>query len=137
MHVAYIALGSNLGDREANIRAAVDALKRESAIGTVHLSSLYETQAVAGPAGQPDFLNTAARVETTLDPFALFELMLKVEKSLGRERRERWGPRTIDLDLLLFDDQIITTSQLTIPHPAMHQRWFVLKPLVEVAETIL
>jgi 2-amino-4-hydroxy-6-hydroxymethyldihydropteridine diphosphokinase len=132
-HSAYIGLGSNLGDRQAAIRAAADLLRAAQGVQALRLSSFLETDPVGGPPGQGRYLNAAARLETTLDPSALLELLLATERALGRHRSERWGPRTIDLDLLLFDQQTLHTPTLTIPHPRMHERRFVLEPLAEIA----
>jgi len=131
-HVAYIGLGANLRDRRANILAATDLLRQAPRVASVSLSSLYETEPAGGPAGQGMYLNAAARVETDLDASALLAVLLDIEARLGRQRSEKWGPRTIDLDLLLFDDQVIDTPALTIPHPRMHERRFVLEPLAEI-----
>lgn len=129
---AYIALGSNLGDREGLIRAAIRALNAVPGIRVTRVSSLLENAAVGGPAGSPSFLNAAAELQTSLEPAELLSRMLEIERSLGRVRRERWSPRTIDLDLLLYEDQVIDTQELRVPHPRMHERWFVLKPLTEL-----
>jgi 2-amino-4-hydroxy-6-hydroxymethyldihydropteridine diphosphokinase len=123
---AYVGLGSNLGDREATIRGAVEALP-----GVVAVSTLRETDPV-GVTEQPAFLNGAVVLETDLSARELLELLLSVERSLGRERRERWGPRTIDLDLLLYGDEAIDEPGLTVPHPRLHERRFVLEPLAEL-----
>lgn len=128
---AYIGLGSNLGDREATIRAAVAALP-----GLVAVSSLQETDPV-GKTDQPRFLNGVAAVETDLSAPELLQLLLSVERELGRERRERWGPRTIDLDLLLFGDETLDEPGLTVPHPALHERRFALEPLAELDPELL
>jgi 2-amino-4-hydroxy-6-hydroxymethyldihydropteridine diphosphokinase len=132
VHVAFIGIGSNLGDRERAIREAVGMLRAAAGVQRVDPSSLHETAPVGGPPGQGCFLNGAARVETTLDAPAFLRLLLDTERALGRERRERWGPRVIDLDLLLFEDRVIDTPELTLPHPRMHERLFVLLPLAEV-----
>jgi 2-amino-4-hydroxy-6-hydroxymethyldihydropteridine diphosphokinase len=124
--LAYVGLGSNLGDREATIRGAVEALP-----GVVAVSTLRETDPV-GVTEQPAFLNGAVVLETDLSARELLELLLAVERSLGRERRERWGPRTIDLDLLLYADEAIDEPGLTVPHPRLHERRFVLEPLAEL-----
>ena len=126
MTLAYVGLGSNLGDREATIRAAVAALP-----GVVAVSKLRETEPV-GVTGQPAFLNGAARLETELSPRELLDALLEVERGLGRERRERWGPRTIDLDLLLYGGETVDEPGLTVPHPSLHERRFVLEPLAEL-----
>lgn len=131
--IAYIALGSNLGDRARLIRAALDALARAPGVNVTRVSTLHETPAVGGPEGSPPFLNAAAEIETTLSPRELLSLMLEIEQSLGRRRREKWSPRTIDLDLLLYADRIIDEPTLHVPHPLMHEREFVLRPLAEIA----
>lgn len=133
VHTAYIGLGSNLGDRRSSIEAAVERLRATEGIEEVLLSSLYETEPVGGPSGQGPYLNAAGRVRTMLRPHELLAVLLRIERELGRKRRERWGPRTIDLDLLLYEDQILDTPSLTLPHPRMHEREFVLGPLAEIA----
>jgi 2-amino-4-hydroxy-6-hydroxymethyldihydropteridine diphosphokinase len=124
--LAYVGLGSNLGDRNATIRAAVAALP-----GVVAVSELRETDPV-GVTEQPAFLNGAVAVETELSARELLDALLAVERALGRERRERWGPRTIDLDLLLFGTETIDEPGLTVPHPRLHERRFALEPLAEL-----
>jgi 2-amino-4-hydroxy-6-hydroxymethyldihydropteridine diphosphokinase len=123
---AYVGVGSNLGDREALVRAAVEALP-----GVVAVSALRETDPV-GEVEQPRFLNGAVALETELPPRELLDLLLAVERRLGRERRERWGPRTIDLDLLLYGAETIDEPGLTVPHPRLHERRFALEPLAEL-----
>jgi 2-amino-4-hydroxy-6-hydroxymethyldihydropteridine diphosphokinase len=130
---AYIALGANLGDRAAAILSAVDRLKETPGIEVLKVSSLLENPAVGGPADSPPFLNAVAEIETTLAPDALLEHLLKIESDLGRVRRDRWEPRKIDLDLILFGRQTIHHPGLSIPHPRMHERRFVLQPLAEIA----
>ena len=137
IHTAYIAMGSNLGDRLATITAAIDALRADEGVFEVELSSLVETEPVGGPAGQERYLNGAARVRTTRDAGSLLALMLAIENRLGRLRREHWGPRPIDLDLLLFDDVVIDQPELTVPHPRMCERRFVLRPLAEIAGDVV
>jgi 2-amino-4-hydroxy-6-hydroxymethyldihydropteridine diphosphokinase len=129
---AYVGLGANLGDREATIRAAVDALAVEDGIEVVALSTLRVTEPV-GVGEQPLFLNGAVAVETTREPRELLELLLAVELRFGRVRvpGER-GPRTLDLDLLLYGDELIDEPELTVPHPRLHERRFVLEPLAEL-----
>ncbi|MGZ4408178.1 MAG: 2-amino-4-hydroxy-6-hydroxymethyldihydropteridine diphosphokinase [Gaiellaceae bacterium] len=123
MTLAYVGLGSNLGDREATIRRAAGL------IGASRLSPIVETEPW-GYADQPRFLNAAAEVETSLSPRAFLDHLLEVERLLGRERvGPRWGPRTIDLDLLLWDDQRISEPGLEVPHPRLRERLFVLEPL--------
>jgi 2-amino-4-hydroxy-6-hydroxymethyldihydropteridine diphosphokinase len=133
---AYIALGSNLGDREQNIRAAIRALNETRGLRVTRISSLLENPAVGGPPDSPPFLNAVVEVQTSLDPADLLERMLEIERNLGRERRERWSPRTIDLDLLLFSDWTYLSDSLTLPHPRMHERRFVLVPLAQVAPDV-
>lgn len=133
----YIALGANLGDRAGNIAAALDRLRADPASEVGDVSSLLANPAVGGPAGSPAFLNGAARIDTSLSPRALLDLLLSIERSLGRVRRTRWEPRAIDLDLILYGDRIIDEPDLSVPHPLMHQRLFVLEPLVEIAPTVI
>lgn len=133
-HRAYIGIGSNLGPRHALIHAGVRALGRVPGVRIVRLSSIIETDPV-GPPGQGPYLNAAAELETTLDPHALLDAMLAVERAHGRNRSsgERWGPRTLDLDLLIYDGLTIDEPGLTLPHPRMRERPFVLGPLSEIA----
>ena len=123
---AYVGVGANLGDREATIRAALAALP-----DVVAVSELRETAPV-GVVDQPPFLNGAAALETELSPHGLLDALLEVERRLGRERRERWGPRTIDLDLLLHGDAVVDDPGLTVPHPHLHERRFALEPLLDL-----
>jgi len=134
---AYIGLGSNLGDREAMLRSALTRLASKAGIDVLAVSSFHETEPVGGPPGQPMFLNAAARLHVTLEPVPLVQRMHAVEAALGRVRLERWGPRTIDLDLLLYDDLVIQTETLTVPHPLLHERRFVLEPLAEIAPDVV
>ena len=123
---AYVGLGANLGEREATIRAAVASLP-----GVVAVSSFRETDPV-GRTDQPKFLNGVAALETGLSARELLDVLLSVERELGRERRERWGPRTIDLDLLLYGGETVEEPGLTVPHPRLHERRFALEPLAEL-----
>ena len=125
-----IALGSNLGDSEQTIEAALAQLDRDGMRLRVR-SQLYKTAPVGPP--QPDYINASAVFYTTLRPDQVLQLLLVTEASFGRIRRERWGPRTLDLDLLFYGDQIIDTPRLILPHPRMHERAFVLVPLSEIA----
>ncbi len=127
----YISLGSNLGDREKYIARALVLLDSHRDVSVVQISSLYETQPV-GKADQGWFLNAAARLETSLSPANLLDYMHQVENCLGRKRIERWGPRTIDLDLILYDRLELLSPELTVPHPRAHKRGFVLVPLLEL-----
>ncbi len=128
---AYIGLGSNLGDREASLRQALEFLAQTPATTVVRASSLYDTEPV-GVEDQPHFLNAVAQVETTLVPRQLLWNLMLIERRLGRVRSQRWGPRTIDLDLLLYDDLVLDDDDLLLPHPEMSKRSFVLVPLVEL-----
>lgn len=128
--IAYLSLGANLGQRQEQLRAALDRL---AVLGRViATSSLYETQPVGVP-DQPWFLNCAVAVETNLSPERLLESTLAIERAMGRERTRKKGPRNIDIDIVLFDQRIVDSPRLMIPHPAMHQRRFVLAPLAEIA----
>jgi 2-amino-4-hydroxy-6-hydroxymethyldihydropteridine diphosphokinase len=132
VHRAYIGVGANLGDREPTMRAALAALDAKPGIRVVAVSSFRETDPV-GYVDQPRFLNAAAEVETELDARALLDALLSVERGLGRTRDgPRYGPRTIDLDLLLFGDAELEEPGLTVPHPRLHERAFVLEPLAEL-----
>jgi 2-amino-4-hydroxy-6-hydroxymethyldihydropteridine diphosphokinase len=128
---AYLGLGANLGDRLATLQRAVDLLDAEG-VHAVVSSRVWETDPVGGPAGQPAFLNAVVRVETELSPADLLAACHRVEAALGRVREERWGPRTIDVDVLLYDDVTTTDPDLTIPHPRMAERLFVLLPLMDI-----
>lgn len=130
---AFIGVGSNLGDRMANVAAAVTLLAETPGVRLIRESSLYETAAVGGPEGAPPFLNGAVEIATRLSPAELLGRLLEIERSLGRERRVKWEPRPIDLDILLFGQQITSSIDLVIPHPLMHERRFVLEPLAEIA----
>lgn len=132
MPTAYLALGSNLGDRRAHLAAAVHGLASLPASTLLATSPVYETAPV-GPPGQGPYYNLAVALHTTLPPLALLDLALALELARGRQRRERWGPRTLDIDLLLYDDLVLTLPQLTLPHPRLHQRPFVLAPLAQIA----
>src|ERR1700732_1366024 len=130
---AYIALGSNLGDRRDNLDRALEALGQRADISVEKVSRYYETDPVGGPPGQGPFLNAAALIRTELPPAELLKVLLDIERSLGRVRQRRDGPRTIDLDLLLYEDTVTSDAGLTLPHPRMHERLFVLEPLAEIA----
>ncbi|OGF17670.1 MAG: 2-amino-4-hydroxy-6-hydroxymethyldihydropteridine diphosphokinase [Candidatus Eisenbacteria bacterium RBG_16_71_46] len=128
---AFIGLGSNLGDREAMIRMALDDLARLPSTRLVRASSLYDTEAV-GDAEQPNFLNAVAQIDTELTARQLLWNLQLVEKRLGRVRAQRWGPRTIDLDLLIYGNLVVEEPDLRVPHPELARRSFVLVPLVEL-----
>jgi 2-amino-4-hydroxy-6-hydroxymethyldihydropteridine diphosphokinase len=131
---AYVGLGANLGDREATIRRAVALLDETEGVAVTAISTLRETDPW-GPVEQPRYLNGALAVDTELAPHALLDALLDVERRLGRLRaaEERWGPRTIDLDLLLYDDLTLDEPGLAVPHPRLHERRFALEPLAELA----
>ncbi len=132
MAIAYIALGSNLGDRKANLDAALAALSADGNIRVVRCSSFHETEPVGGPPGQGKYLNAAAELDTSLSPRELLNRMLAIESRLGRVRSVPNAPRTIDLDLLLYDQEVINEPGLIVPHPRMWGRPFVMKPLAEL-----
>lgn len=136
--LAAIALGSNLGDRAATLGAAIAELSAHPEVRLLAVSPVFETEPV-GPPGQGAYLNAAVLVETTRSPRELLELLLSIERSLGRVRTpgERWGPRTIDLDLLSFGDRVIDEPGLTLPHPRLHERRFVLEPLAAIAPDLV
>lgn len=136
-HTAYIALGSNLGDRRANLLAGLERLGQHPGIHVGKVSTFHETTPVGGPAGQAPYLNAVAKIQTALEPRALLSVLLDVERSLGRVRGERNLPRTLDLDLLLYDQLLLRDKNLTLPHPRLHERWFVLAPLAEIAPDLV
>ena len=133
---AFVGIGSNLGDREATLRHAIELLAAEEGIEVVAVSELRKTEPV-GPVEQGPFLNGAVLVTTQLPPRELLERMLAVEQRLGRVRKERFGPRTIDLDLLVYGEQVIDEPGLTIPHPRLHERRFALDPLADLAPDLV
>jgi 2-amino-4-hydroxy-6-hydroxymethyldihydropteridine diphosphokinase len=128
---AYVGLGANLGPKEVTILRAVDLLAAEEGVEVLELSELRETEPV-GVVDQPPFLNGALALETTLSPRELLAALLRVEQELGRVRTERWGPRTIDLDLLVYGDEVVDEPGLRVPHPRLHERRFALEPLAEL-----
>src|SRR6266446_19865 len=130
----YLSLGSNLGDRSANLRAAIERLGKAGAIRSV--SGFYETEPVEFR-DQPWFLNCVVALETSDPPEALLQRALAIEQEMGRLRMKEKGPRSIDIDILLFGDRVVEERGLKIPHPAMHQRRFVLEPLAEIAPEAL
>lgn len=132
MDTAYVALGSNLGDREKNLRSACEHITEPEEIQLRKLSRFYETVPVGGPS-QPMFLNAVLEVKTSMEPHQLLKELQRIELFMGRIRKEKWGPRIIDLDILLFGDRVVKDDTLKVPHPLMHERMFVLEPLVEIA----
>ena len=133
---ACIAFGSNLGDRHATLAGAYAAFSAHAAVTPLARSRLFETAPVGGPGGQGRFLNTVLKVETALSPHDLLAHCMAIEQQFKRERVIRWDARTLDLDILLFGDQVIATPDLEVPHPRMHQRRFVMVPLGDVAADV-
>lgn len=125
---AFVGVGANLGDRWATIRAALEQLRRTPGVLAVELSPVFESEPV-GIVDQPQFLNLVVGLETTLTPEVLLRRLLEIERSLGRERLVRWGPRTIDLDLLAYEGETRATPELELPHPRLWERTFVVEPL--------
>jgi 2-amino-4-hydroxy-6-hydroxymethyldihydropteridine diphosphokinase len=130
----YLSLGSNVGDRASQLLSAVGRLETTGRV--VAVSSFYETEPVEFTP-QPWFLNCAVALESSQTPQQLMDSILLIEQEMGRRRLQKKGPRTIDIDILLFDDAVVNSPELTIPHPALHQRRFVLKPLAEIAPDVL
>ena len=135
MSEAYVALGSNLGDREENLRTALKHLAAND-VQVVKVSTFIETEPY-GVTDQPGFVNAVCQVETELEPLELLRLLLKIEMEMGRVRVRRWGERNIDLDLLLYEDACVVSEELTLPHPDMQNRDFVLLPLAEIAGEVV
>ena len=129
---AYLGLGSNLGDREAHLRAAVASLDE-----VVAVSGVYESDALGGPDGQERYLNAVVELETTRTPRALLLECQRLEQAAGRERVVRWGPRTLDVDVLLVGDLVVADDDLVVPHPRLWVRRFVLAPLAELAPSLV
>lgn len=132
MAIAYLGLGSNIGDRVENLNSAITKLSEVPGIQVTKISSRYETKPY-GKTDQPDFMNMAIEVDTNLTPLDLLETVLDVEHELGRVRTEVWGPRNIDIDVLLYEELELQLSDLKVPHPEMHLRSFVIDPLNEIA----
>ena len=135
MSTAYVALGSNLGDREENLRNALKYLEAND-VRVVKVSTFIETEPY-GVTDQPGFVNAVCQVETQLEPLELLRLLLNIEQEMGRVRLRRWGERNIDLDLLLYEDACVVSEELTLPHPDMQNRDFVLLPLAEIAGEVV
>jgi len=132
MAVCYLGIGSNLGDRRQNIRIAVNKVNLLKGTKVIKLSRVIETLPVGGPKGQGKYLNAAMKIQTMLSPLLLLKKLKSIEKELGRVKALRFGPRPIDLDILLYEGKIIKTKMLTVPHPRMFKRDFVLKTLTQV-----
>lgn len=135
-NLAYLSLGSNMGDRERFLQAAVRALHHVDGIKVKRVSSIYETDPV-GYVDQAQFLNIVLEITTDLEPLSLLDHCLQVEAELGRVREFRWGPRVIDVDVLLYNDEVIESERLQVPHPRMEERSFVLIPLLEINADIV
>lgn len=134
-NIIYLSLGSNSGNRKNNLKKALRELKKNH-ITPLKISSLYETEPV-GFKEQPDFYNMVIKFETALSPDEVLKTILNIEKKMGRIRNKKWGPRIIDMDILLFNDLIIEKKGLNIPHPQMHKRNFVLIPLIEIEQEVI
>lgn len=132
----YLGIGSNLGDRLSNIKKACILLAENKNIKIIQQSSIYETVPV-GYKDQPDFLNGVIEIQTSLPPRRLLKVLKNIEKKLGRTKSIKWGPRTIDLDILLYEDKVVKNGTLIIPHPEMYKREFILVPLAEIASEII
>lgn len=135
-HFVYLGLGSNVGDREEYIEQAVFLIGRIKGVTILKRSSNFETEA-EGKGDQPPFLNGVVEVKTNLAPHKLLDELQVIENALGREREIEWGPRTIDIDILLYDDLVVSDDRLQIPHPLLHERLFVLQPLKEIAPRLI
>lgn len=136
MGIAFICLGSNIGDKKANFEQAIHLLERVHGVEVLLRSSFYETSSVGGPP-QDDYLNAVLKIKVDTSPEELLSILKGIEKDLGREKTRRNYPRIIDLDILLFDDKVMETEDLTIPHKGMHERCFVLKGLSEIAPDVV
>lgn len=134
--MAYLGLGSNVGDREEYVEQAVFLLEKNPNIEVAKRSTNYETEPEGGGT-QPPFINAALEIKTKLSPHKLLEVCQEIETTLGREREIEWGPRTIDIDILLYKGEIISDDKLQVPHPLMHERLFVLRPLRDIASHLV
>ena len=136
MHLAYIGFGSNIGDRLAHIQNAIHTLSQTEGITLKEISSIYKTDPV-GYEAQAQFLNGVAAIQTSLSPLSLLHTLKDIETAIGRQHRIRWGPREIDLDILIYGDLCLRTEKLILPHSEMHLRSFVLVPLAEIAPNLV
>ena len=136
MYAAYIGFGSNIGDRLKHLQNAIHALSKTEGINLQEISSVYKTDPV-GYEAQGQFLNGVAAIQTSLSPLSLLHTLKEIETVIGRQHRIRWGPREIDLDILIYGNLCVQTEKLVIPHPEMHLRDFVLVPLVEIAPDLV
>ena len=136
MHLVYIGFGSNIGARLTHIQNAIHGLSKTEGITLQKVSSVYKTDPV-GYEAQAEFLNGVAAIQTDLPPLSLLQVLKDIETAIGRQHRIRWGPREIDLDILIYGDVCLQTEKLVIPHPEMHRRRFVLVPLAEIAPDLV
>ena len=134
---SFVAFGANLGDREGNMRGGAQALSHEEGVRLVAASPLYVTAPVGGPSGQLAFLNAVVEIRTTLPAHVLLQRLQKIEACFGRTREIYWGPRTLDLDILFYGQDVLSMEHLIVPHPRLHQRHFVLAPLSDIAADIV
>lgn len=132
MEICYLGVGSNLGNRRKNINLAINKIKSLKDTRVIKTSKIIETKPVGGPRGNPKFLNAASKIKTNLKPLELLKKLKNIEKEMGRKKTVRFGPRSIDLDILFYGGQIINTKALKVPHPRIFEREFVIKPLLEV-----
>jgi 2-amino-4-hydroxy-6-hydroxymethyldihydropteridine diphosphokinase len=132
MAICYLGIGSNLGNRRKNIKLAIRKISALKDTRVLKESRFFDSLSVGGPAGQRNYLNSALKIQTMISPLILLEKLKKIERELGRVPGLRFGPRVIDLDILLYGDRVIKTNKLTIPHPRMFKRDFVIKPLKEI-----
>ncbi len=135
-HIAFIGFGSNLEQPTQQVKRALETLSTHKAIIVLQSSPWYQSKAI-GPGQQPDYINGAVKIQTTLDPYALLEQLQKIENQQGRQRLVYWGARTLDLDLLLYEKKSINSNTLQLPHPEMHKRNFVLFPLFDIAPELI
>lgn len=136
-HIAYLALGANLGDPQLRFTEARAQLQQYPEVEVISSAPLYLTPAIGGPADQPDYLNSVIEISTTLSALKLLSLCQALEHDAGRTREIHWGPRTLDIDLIYFADQTNSSEQLTLPHPRLHERHFVLLPLADIAPKLI
>jgi 2-amino-4-hydroxy-6-hydroxymethyldihydropteridine diphosphokinase len=132
MTICYLGIGSNLGNRRKNITKALQKIKTLKDTEIIKISKIIQTHPQGGPANQGKFLNAALKIQTKIPPLKLLHTLKKIEKDLGRTKTVRYGPRTIDLDILFYGDRIINRKGLTIPHPRIFEREFVIRPLLEI-----
>ena len=137
MSRVFIGLGSNLGDRLEHLFTAVRLLAAVPGVQVRQLAPIIMTEPIGGPAGQEPYLNSVVEIDTQLEPLALLDRCQAIERQLGRMPSEHWAPRPIDLDLLVYDDRVVNDPRLMIPHPRLHERWFVLEPFAQLAPALI